>query len=122
MTAPDGLGEAGLAVWNGIHDDLGDEFELDARELVILEAAARQADTNRQLEDAIAASGLIVEGSQGQARLNAAVTELRQGRVALEKLLASLALPNEDGKTLTAAQKRARSAAEARWGVRRGAA
>lgn len=121
--APAGLKSAGRAVWNSILEDLV-EFELDARELLVLEAAARQADTNRALESALKDDGMIVEGSQGQRRLNAAVTELRQGRVALERLLASLALPNEEGKILTAAQKRAQAAAEARWGRgrRRGSA
>jgi len=122
MRVPEGLGEAGAAVWDAIVSDVGDAFELDARELVVLEAACRQADTNRQLEDVIEAGGLIVEGSQGQPRMSAAVTELRQGRLALERLLASLALPDEDGRVLTAGQRRAQAASQARWGVRRGAA
>lgn len=122
MRAPVGLKAAGKAVWKGILGDLPDEWELDAREFVVLEAAARQADTNRALEKALVDDGMIVTGSQGQARLNAAVTELRQGRVALEKLLAGLALPGDDGRTLTAGQKRAQAAAQARWGTARGAA
>jgi hypothetical protein len=104
--------------------DVPPAWELDARELLVLEAAARQADTNRALESALKDDGMVVEGSQGQRRLNAAVTELRQGRIAVEKLLSSLALPGEDGRAMTAAQKRAQSAAEARWGQgrRRGTA
>lgn len=120
--APAGLREAGRLVWRRILADLSEEWELDARELLILEAAARQADLNRSLEEALDADGVIVAGSAGQSRLNAACTELRQGRVALERLLSSLALPNEDGRAMTAAQKRAQAAAQARWGWRRGAA
>jgi hypothetical protein len=71
---------------------------------------------------AIAEDGLIVAGSAGQRRLNAAATELRQGRVAVGKLLGEIALPSDDGRVATARQKRARHAAETRWGVRRGAA
>jgi hypothetical protein len=57
-----------------------------------------------------------VAGSQGQPRLNAMVTELRQGRIAFERLLGSLALPgDEEERTMTAAQKRAQAAADSRW-------
>lgn len=123
--APSGLGAAGKAVWRAVLDDLAaagngaERWELDARELVVLEAAARQADLNRQLEQAIARDGVMVTGSQGQSRMNAVATELRQGRIAVEKLLSALALPNEDGRAVTAAQKRASTAAAARWGPRR---
>ncbi len=129
--APSGLGAAGKAVWRAVLDDLtaagngSETWELDGRELLILEAAARQADLNRELEQALARDGVMIEGSQGQARMNAAATEVRQGRVAVEKLLSALALPSEDGRAVTAAQKRAATAAVARWGPtrrRRGAA
>ena len=119
----------GKAVWRRVLADLGDGWELDARELLILESACRQADGNAQLEAAIDADGVTVRGSMGQPRLNAMVTELRQGRLALERLLASLALPGDEGAgAQTAAQKRASAAASSRWirsgrrGGRRGAA
>jgi endonuclease YncB( thermonuclease family) len=111
-------------VWRRIVEDLEPGWELDSRELLILEAAARQADQNRALEAALAADGVTVEGSKGQPRLNATTTELRQGRIALEKLLSGLALPGDEG-ALTSAQRRAQAAADSRWrrrGVRRGAA
>ncbi len=125
---PAGLDTAGRAVWRRILGDLPDEWELDARELLILEAAARQADLNRALEVALSEDGVRVLGSSGQPRLNAVATELRQGHVALGKLLEALALPgDEGGGALTAQQKRAQAAADARWlregkGRRRGAA
>lgn len=125
--APAGLAAAGRAVWRKIMADLGDDWELDGRELLVLEAACRQADLNAELEEALAREGVSVPGSQGQQRLNATVTELRQGRIALERLLGSLALPS-DGAAMTAGQKRAQAAASARWlregkrGRRRGAA
>jgi hypothetical protein len=127
VRAPANLRAAGKALWRSVLADLteasspGDEpWELDARELLILEAAARQADTNRALEDVLREHGMVVVGSTGQPRLNAAATEVRQGRIALEKLLSSLALPNGDGEVLTAGQKRGRLAAQARHGVRHG--
>lgn len=119
---PAKLGAAGRTVWQRILADLGEDWELDARELLILESACRQADLNRRLEDAIAKDGVRVMGSQGQPRMNQMATELRQGRVAFEKLLASLALPGDEGNPTTASQKRAQTAALARWGRRRGAA
>ena len=42
-------------------------------------------------------------------------TESRQGRIAFEKLLGSLALPGDEGETMTPAQKRAQAAASSRW-------
>lgn len=121
---PSGLGAAGRTVWRAVVDDLtavGDDdatWELDGRERLILENAARQADLNAKLEAVIEEDGIVVAGSTGQRRLNAAATELRQGRVAVGKLLGELALPGEDGRVATARQKRARGAAEVRWGHR----
>lgn len=125
--APAGLASAGRAVWRKIVTDLGDDWELDGRELLVLEAACRQADLNAELEEALAREGVSVADAQGQQRLNATVTELRQGRIAFERLLGSLALPS-DGAPMTAGQRRAQAAASARWlregkrGRRRGAA
>ena len=107
--APDGLRKAGRHVWRHI---LG-EFDLDARELLVLEQAARQADAVAALEAEIDESGLVSRGSRGQPRLSGSVTELRQARLALSKLLSELALPVDDGET--AAGRHARKAAEARW-------
>ncbi len=86
------------------------------RELALLALAARQADDVAALEVALAAGGVIVAGSKGQARLNGVVTELRQGRIALAKLLGDLALPGEDdGVARTAKSERAQRAANTRW-------
>lgn len=119
---PDGLRESGRALWVAILADLAaapaDDaagWELDARELVLLEQAARQADLVADLERVLVEDGLVVAGSQGQSRLNAAATELRQSRVALAKLLGELALPGEDGRAMTAAQRRAQHAARTRY-------
>jgi hypothetical protein len=91
-------------------------LELDARELAILRRAAKQADDNAALERAIKRDGLMIEGAAGQPRLNAAQTELRQGRLALARMLGQLALPAEEGAAgTTANSRRAQRAANVRW-------
>jgi uncharacterized protein with von Willebrand factor type A (vWA) domain len=107
--APDGLQKAGKRVWSGILA----EFDLDERELLVLEQAARQADSVAALEAEIEASGLVNPGSKGQMRLSPTVTELRQARLAVSKLLSDLALPDTDEES--SITRRARKAAETRW-------
>lgn len=106
---PAGLEKAGKRVWREILA----EFDLDARELLVLEQAARQADAVTALEAEIDESGLVSRGSRGQMRLSTSVTELRQARLAVAKLLSELALPDDEGQT--ASGRHARKAAEARW-------
>ena len=55
-------------------------------------------------------------GSAGQPRLNPAIGEVRQGRLALAKLLGGLALPDEADKPMNELQRRAKHAADSRWG------
>jgi uncharacterized protein with von Willebrand factor type A (vWA) domain len=115
---PEGLESAGRALWRAMHEDLGDDLEFDARERVVLRDACRQADVNAALARAIRRDGVVVEGSQGQPRLNAAVTELRQGRLAVARLLGDLDLSAGDEQPRTAASLRAQRAAQARWADR----
>lgn len=118
--APSGLKAAGRRVWTSILGGIAEGYELDERELLVLEAAARQADQNRALEVALADAGVTVAGSAGQPRLNPAATELRQGRLAFDKLLGSLRLPDEDaGERLTERGRRAKHAADSRWSAHR---
>lgn len=69
----------------------------------------------KALERAVAADGVMIDGAAGQRRLNAAVTELRQGRIALARLLGELDVPSDEGKPVSAASQRASRAAAARW-------
>lgn len=110
---PEGLGEAGQALWGAYTGS----FDLEPYELSLLDVAARQADTVAALEELIAEQGLMVPGSSGQPRLNAAVAEARQGRLALAKLLGELSLPVDGAEVAvqSPAQKRAAKAATARW-------
>lgn len=126
-TMPDGLGDAGSALWLAIlagleeasEDDEGG-WELDERELAILEAAARQADDLGKIEAAIEEHGVMTRGSTNQLVVNPAVAEARQSRAALAKLLGQLKLPTEDqAPTLFDAKSlRGQRAANARWGNR----
>lgn len=105
---PPGLGPAGKKLWKALTAD----FAFQAGELVVLEAAARQADDIATLETGLR-DGFTVAGSKGQPRLSAAVTEVRQGRLALARLLAELRLPSEGehaGKNPVKAR-----AADTRW-------
>ena len=53
----------------------------------------------------------LVTGSRGQGMINPSVSEARQGRIALGKLLGQLDLP----ESTRDAVRNARNAAEARW-------
>lgn len=109
---PSGFGSAGKSLWKR----LVTEFEFGPHELAVLEVACRQADDVATLEKLIKDQGPIVAGSQGQPRLNAALTEVRQGRLALGRLLDSLRLPLEDeAKGMTPSSRKAQRAAEVRW-------
>jgi hypothetical protein len=114
MTArmPANLGTAGRKLWRSVLED----FDLSGAELVLLEAAARQADDVATLEAGLR-DGFTVQGSRGQPRLAAAVTEVRQGRLALARLLAELRLP-ADGEEVGRNPTKAR-AADARWNAQR---
>jgi len=112
---PTGLGGAGKALWRR----LTAAFDFEVGELLIVETAARQADDLAALEAVVEATGLTVPGSAGQPRLNPAVAECRQGRIALARMLGMLGMPDDDDKPMTAASRSARHAAEARWGRKR---
>lgn len=114
---PAGLGKAGRALWRSITG----EWELDPRELALLSAACRQSDDVAALEAALATDGLVTLGSAGQPRMNAVITELRQSRMAVAKLLVDLRLPSEDEAPMTATQLRASRAASRRWELERDA-
>jgi hypothetical protein len=102
-------------LWRAVTSDVPADWELDARDLAVLEAACRQADDVALLEEAVARDGVTVEGAAGQSRLNAAVTELRQARLALARLLGQVDLPDEERRPVTDASRRAQRAANTRW-------
>ena len=80
--------------------------------------AARQADDISHLQEAVAADGCLVAGSNGQSRVNPAIVELRQARIVVSRLLGALDIPadaEQPTRAGTARSQRASHAARARW-------
>jgi hypothetical protein len=96
-------------------------FELSGPELEILAEAARTLDELDALREAVAATGTTTEGSRGQPVVNPALSEMRQARAELRRLLEMLSLPDDaqdSGKAITGARSaRAAKASRTRWDV-----
>ena len=88
---PHDLGPAGADLWTAVVGT----YTLARHEAVMLASACRHADMIARLE-ALLTEGLVTMGSAGQPRMSAAVTELRQSRLALSRLLTDLSLPVDD--------------------------
>jgi hypothetical protein len=88
--------------------------EWDEREVALLDLAARQAADIELLEADIAEHGARLPNG----RLNTALCELRQGRVALARILGQVDIP----ESVAPASVHANKAARARWGSSRQAA
>lgn len=90
-------------------------YQFNADELEILLEAARQLDLVERLHAIVSADGPMLGD-----RLHPAVTELRQARDLLRKLLGQLAIPDADAdadKSTSARSHKARHAAEVRWSL-----
>lgn len=113
---PAGLGHAGKALWRRIASEVdGDDLELRSDELLILEQAARQADTLATLEAALEGAPLVVRGSMGQDVAHPLLAEVRLGRAQLAQLLGRLNLGKAEAAPQTPRTASARRAAQARW-------
>ena len=97
-----------------IREGLPPGVELDEREAAILDLAARQARDIGLAEADIASRGDPVPGSKGPDVINPSISEVRQSRIALGKLLGQLDLP----ESTRDAVRTAKSAADARVGGR----
>ena len=97
-------------------------FELSGTEVELLRKCCRLLDEVEALHGAITVRGLSVPGSNGQPRVHPALGELRQHRLALGRLLAQLALPEEQGALPTPTQVKTRLASRARWAAHNRAA
>jgi hypothetical protein len=91
-----------------VRDSLPASHEWDEREASLLGLAEAQARDIEALEAVIAERGVAAKDSW---RLNAAVSEVRQARVALARILGQIDVP-EVGRT---SSSHARNAAKARW-------
>lgn len=116
MRKPSGLDKSGRALWTAVNA----LYELEPHHGLALASACRCADMVARLE-ALLTDSLTVTGAAGQSRLSPAVTELRQHRLALSKLLIDLALPAETVADLakSPASGRASKAATVRWNRQR---
>ncbi len=112
---PAGLGNAGRSLWKQISSSLPEGWSFDERERAVLILACRQRDDISRLETSIKSDGAMTVGSAGQPVVNPAVTEARQGRLALGRLLGQLHIPDEEDKPRTVAGKRGQKAAKVRW-------
>jgi hypothetical protein len=91
-------------------------YDLSGTELALLAEACRTMDELEALSATLSRDGLTVEGSTGQTRVHPALGELRAARVVLSRLLAQLALPDDDGQAVPSATRlRAVKAAGTRW-------
>ena len=87
---PAGLAAGGRRLWREIID----VYEFDPAETRVLVDLCRQADLVDELAAAVAADGVMVPTADGTGKkLNTAVTELRQARLAVARLAAVLKLP-----------------------------
>jgi Phage terminase, small subunit len=119
MRQPPGLSAAGARLWEQMKAALPEGWTYDEREQAILERACRQADDLAELEKAIKRDGVVANGSQGQKVLNGLVSEARQARVVIARLLGEVTLPDETAeKPQTAASRRGQKAANTRWAAR----
>lgn len=118
---PARLAAAGKRLWRSVLGDLDAGWELDARELHLLQRACRCADELATLEAAVDRDGPTATGSRGQTTVHPALSEARQLRLVQLRLLAAIELADPRGaaKSATPAQSQARRAAEARWSEHR---
>jgi hypothetical protein len=101
-------------------EDVPTGWDLDARELHLLERACRCADELELLDRLVDRDGLTTAGSKGQVRMHPALGEARALRLTQLRLLSSIQLqpPAEQ----SAGTRQARKAANARWNRRTGTA
>ena len=110
--APVGLDARGRRFWTRTVAT----YALSPSERELLVEACRALDTCEALQAVVGAEGITTAGSKGQPRAHPALAELRQARLALARLLAHLALPDDSGSAVASpASIRARRAAQSRW-------
>jgi phage terminase small subunit len=77
-------------LWRSVLAAVHDGWELDERDLAVLERACRLADRAAELEAAITEHGTMTKGSTGQLVVNPAVAEARQTHAAVARLLGQI--------------------------------
>jgi pyruvate/2-oxoglutarate dehydrogenase complex dihydrolipoamide acyltransferase (E2) component len=116
---PENLGATGTARYLAIRKD----WELRPDEEAILAAACRMEDELSAMERELASASPVVPGSKGQARAHPLIMQVREHRLAMRLLFASLGLDEADAETGRDALARStagRKLALIRHGGRRG--
>ncbi|MGE3842414.1 MAG: P27 family phage terminase small subunit [Vicinamibacterales bacterium] len=93
---PDMLDGAGLALWRKLQD----ECEFDAHEEVIAIELCRTVMQCEQMQRQLIDEGMVVEGQRG-AKVNPIAAELRQYRILVARLTATLGIPPSEGDDRT---------------------
>ncbi|MER3388547.1 MAG: hypothetical protein RJQ01_00810 [Microcella sp.] len=81
-----------MALNEKLAPDLPDGFEWGAADEALIEQGDGLLETIAALEEAIERDGVTVTGSSGQSRLNSAITELRQARLGVARIVALLSV------------------------------
>ncbi len=108
---PADLGTRAKRLWTRV----ASVYDLRDDELIVLEDACREVALVDRLEAELRDKPLMVQGSMGQLVASPLVSELRQHRAVVARLLAQLKLPDEDGRAQESVSNAARKAANARW-------
>lgn len=109
---PAKLGDAGRALWSSI----AGPYDLRPDELTVLARACSAADRIEKCEAALEAAGTLTStGSMGQEVEHPMLVALTKHDALLQRLLASLKLPDEPGDEKP---NQHREAGKARWAVR----
>lgn len=92
-------------------------YALTEGEAELLAECCRTLDTLDALAVVVAVQGSTSTGSTGQVTVHPALTEARNQRLALHRLLSALALPDEDGKATVLSSQTAsgKQGARVRW-------
>jgi hypothetical protein len=85
---PEGLGEAGQALWRSVTDG----FEVQAHQHPVLLAACRESDRAEQAEADLRTDGPYVSDRYGGLRAHPGVAVARSSRLAVARLLRTLNL------------------------------
>ena len=120
ITAPRGLGKRGRAFWRKVSLEV--EFTDPEGELLL--EVCRCLDTLDSLNASVSDLGPMVQGSAGQMVVNPAVSEARQQRLVLHRLLSALNIPEDEvmfsvPMVQSAKTDAARKAANVKWNRRR---
>lgn len=112
--SPAGLGPRGRKFWR----ETVSKYELSGPEFELLAETCRVLDRIAELDALVAEQGAMVPGSAGQPVLHPAISEARQQRLVLSRLVRQLALPDETDPAVSLQTEQKRYAAQVRWGTR----